>query len=170
MIVPRIGAILLLIAYGFAFASVARLMYVTASEGYGSWAGVAILIAPTAILGLASALLVLSRKPLGVRLAFPFCALLFVTAIITLLGAPPVGEFLDDYERAALARGVDVPEFLEQQGTTPQEYVDNEAGEVRSQGAIGAIVMIVVYAGTVIRGSRPRSKPAGPAKQAKAGA
>jgi hypothetical protein len=145
-------------------------MYVTASEGYGSWVGVALLLAPSAILGLASALLVLQRKPLGVRLALPFCAVLFVTAIITLVGAPPVGGFLDDYERAALARGVDVPEFLEQQGTTPEEYVDGEAGDVRSQGAIGAIALIVVYAGTVIRGSRQRSKASGTAKQAKAGA
>jgi hypothetical protein len=167
MIVPRIGALCVLIAYGFAAASLGRLMYVAASEGYGSWVGITLLIAPAAILGLASAMLVLWRKPLGVRLALPFCAILLVTAGWTFFEAPPVGGFLDDYQAAALARGVDVPPYLEARGTTPQEYVESQASDVRSQGAIGAIILLAVYAGTVLRGSRqakakaaqPRARP-----------
>ena len=72
MIVPRIGALCVLIAYGFAAASIARLMYVMASEGYSSWVGFTLFIVPAAMLGIVSALLVLMRKPLGVRLALPF--------------------------------------------------------------------------------------------------
>jgi len=159
MIIPRIGAVFLLIGYGFAVASVGRLMYVTAREGYTSWAAVAALLAPTGIAGLASALLVLWRKPLGARLVLPFCVLLLVTAAITFFDAPPVGRFLDDYERAALARGVDVPTYLEARGTTAAEYVAGEAGQVRSQGAIGALAAIVVYGATVLRGTRARSRP-----------
>jgi hypothetical protein len=156
VIIPRIGALCVLIAYGFAAASIGRLMYVVASEGYSSWLSVLLFVLPAAVLGLASALLVLMRKPLGVRLALPFVIVLSVTAVMTFLAAPPVGGFLDDYEQAALARGVDVPAFEEAQGTTPQEWVEKETGDVRSQGAVGAIVLVVIYVATVLRGSRPR--------------
>jgi hypothetical protein len=161
MIVPRIGALCLLIAYGFAAASVGRLMYVTASEGYTSWLAVLALIAPAAILGIASALLVLWRKPLGVRLARPLCIVLVITAVWTFFELPPVGRFLDDYQAAALARGVDVPPYLEARDVTPAEYVESQAKDVRSQGALGAIILVVLYGATVLRGSRkPKGKPA----------
>jgi hypothetical protein len=156
MIIPRIGAICLLIGYGFAVASVGRLMYVTAREGFSSWIPVALFLAPTAILGLASAILVLLRHPLGTRLALPFCVLLAATAVITFFGLPPVGQFLDDYEQAALARGVEVPPYLADQGTTPEEYVQDETKDVRTQGAVGALALVVVYVATVVRGSRDR--------------
>jgi len=162
MIVPRIGALCLLIAYGFAAASVGRLMYVTASEGYNSWLAVLAFIAPAAILGIASALLVLWRNPLGVRLAGPLCIVLVITAVMTFFELPPVGRFLDDYQTAALARGVDVPPYLEARDVTPAEYVESQANDVRSQGALGAIILVVLYGITVLRGSRkPKSKPAG---------
>jgi hypothetical protein len=161
MIVPRIGALLLLIAYGFAAASLGRVMYVTAREGYNSWLAVLALIAPAAILGIASALLVLWRKPLGVRLAVPLCIVLVLTAIITFFELPPVGGFLDDYQAAALERGVDVPPYLEARDVTPAEYVESKASDVRSQGALGAIIVVILYGITVLRGSRkPGARPA----------
>lgn len=156
MIIPRIGAICLLVGYGFAVASVGRLMYVTAREGYSGWAWVALFLAPTAILGLASAILVLKRHPLGIRLAGPFCILLVLTAIITFFQLPPVGAFLDDYERAAVARDIEVPPYLAEQGTTQAEYVESQTKDVRQQGAIGAIALAVVYFATVVRGGRAR--------------
>jgi membrane associated rhomboid family serine protease len=164
MIIPRIGAVFLLIGYGFAVAQVGRLMYVAASEGYSSWAGLALFLAPTAIVGLASALLVLWRRPLGYRLVMPFLVLLGVTAVFTFFELPPVGGFLNDYEQAALARGVEVPAYLAENGVTPEEYVADEAGDIRAQGALGAIAAGVVYFATTVRGSRAR------ASQAKAGA
>jgi hypothetical protein len=154
VIVPRIGALCVLIAYGFAAASIARLMYVVAREGYSSWAGVTLFILPAAILGLTSAFLVLLRKPLGVRLALPFVIVLAITAAMTFVGAPPVGGFLDDYEQAALARGVDVPAFEEAQGTTPEDWVEHQTSDVRTQGAVGALVLVIVYTATVLRGSQ----------------
>lgn len=156
MIVPRIGAIFLLIGFGFAVAQVGRLMYVAAREGYSSWFPVMLLLAPTAILGLASAILVLRRHPLGIRLAWPFCGLLVITAVITFLGLPPVGAFLDDYEQAALARGVTVPPYLAEQGMSPEEYVESETKDVRAQGAIGSIALALIYGATVARGGRAR--------------
>ena len=84
-------------------------------------------IAPAAILGIASALLVLWRKPLGVRLARPLCIVLVITAVWTFFELAPVGRFLDDYQAAAL----------------------------------GAIILVVLYGATVLRGSRkPKGKPA----------
>jgi len=160
MLIPRIGAVLLLVGYGFAVAQVGRLMYVVAREGHSSWVAVAIFLAPTGLLGLASALLVLGRKPLGVRLALPFCVLLAITAIMTFFEVPPVGGFLDDYEQASLSRGVDVPTYLEEKGTTPEEYIESETGDVRGQGALGSIAVLVIYVATVLRGSRTRPKQA----------
>lgn len=160
VLLPRIGAICLLIGFGFAVAQIGRLMYVTAREGYSSWVPVAIFLSPTIVLGLASAILVLTRKPLGTRLAAPFCVLLAITAAMTFFDAPPVGPFLDDYERAALARGVEVPPYLAESGTTPAEFVRSETNDVRSQGALGAIALIVVYLATVVRGSRARLQAA----------
>lgn len=156
MIIPRIGAICLLIGFGFAVSQVGRLMYVTAREGYSSWIPVALLLAPTAILGVASAILVLRRRSLGIRLALPFCGLLVITAVITFFGLPPVGQFLDDYERAAVARDVTVPPYLAEQGMTPEEYVASETKDVRTQGAIGALALALVYGATVVRGGRAR--------------
>jgi hypothetical protein len=160
MIIPRIGAIFLLIGYGFAVAQVGRLMYVSASEGYSSWIPVAVFLAPTAIVGMASALLVLWRKPLGYRLVIPFLALLVVTAFITFFQLPPVGAFLDDYEQAALARGVEVPEYRADNGVTPSEYVEDETGDIRAQGALGALAAGVIYGVATLRGSRTRAKGA----------
>jgi hypothetical protein len=156
MIVPRIGALLLLIAYGFGAAQIGRLMYVVASEGFGSWVGVALLIAPAALVGLPSAALVLFRKPLGLRLALPLCAILAATALITLLEVPPVAGFLDDYEAASLARGVELPPYQEAQGVTAAEFVDSEAGDVRFQGGLGALILVAVYFFTVVRRSGGR--------------
>ena len=156
MFIPRIGAICLLIGFGFAVAQVSRLMYVTAREGYSSWIPVALLLAPTAVLGIASAILVLRRHPLGIRLALPFCVLLVITAVMTFFSIPPVGGFLDDYERAALERGVTVPPYLAEKGTTPEEFVQSETKDVRSQGGIGAIALALVYGATVARGGRAR--------------
>ncbi|MCL4290426.1 MAG: hypothetical protein KJ051_09155 [Thermoleophilia bacterium] len=164
MLIPRIGAIFLLIGYGFALAQVGRLMYVVASEGFSSWAGVAILLVPVGALGLVSSLLVMWRKPLGVRLAWPFCALLVVVAVITFFELPPVGAFLDDYERASLERGVDVPPYQADRGVTEEEYIESQISDVRSQGALGSVAAVVVYGATVLRGSRSRPKQPKPAK------
>lgn len=166
MVIPRIGAIFLLIGYGFAISQVGRLLYVTAREGYESWIVVVAILVPIGVLGLASALLVLWRKPLGRTLGFPFCVLLGVVALMTFVSLPPFGGFLDDYERASLDRGVNVPRYLEEQGVTPEEYIEDQAGDVRSQGGLGAVAAIVVYAGTVLRGGSRRR----PATAAGAGA
>lgn len=169
MIVPRFGAILLLIGYGFAAATIGRLMYVTASEGYSSWLGIVLFILPVAALGLASAVLVLLRKPLGRILAFPFCVVLAITAIMTFLALPPVGGFLDDYEQATIARGVDVPPYYEAKGLDEIDYVESQTGDIRTQGGLGALIALGVYAYCVLRGGRPNAKRgaksgSGPAK------
>lgn len=158
MLIPRIGAIFLLIGFGFAISQLGRLLYVTAREGYSSWVPVVAFLVPVGILGFASALLVLFRKPLGVRLALPFCVLLAGVAVMTFFSLPPFGAFLDDYELASLERGVDVPTYLEERGTTPREYVEEQTGDVRSQGAIAALAAVLVYVATVLRGNTRRTK------------
>jgi hypothetical protein len=164
MVIPRLGAIFLLIGYGFAVSQIGRLMYVTAREGHESWIAVVLVLLPIGVLGLASALLVLWRKPLGRTLGFPFCVLLGIVAIMTFFTLPPFGGFLDDYEQASLDRGVNVPRYLEEQGVTPEQFIEDETNDVRAQGGLGAIVAIVVYAATVLRGGSRR--PSAPAPRA----
>jgi hypothetical protein len=161
VIVPRIGALALLIGSGFALATVGRLLMVTAGEGYGSWTPALLFLLPTATLGLLSGVLVLAGRPLGVSLAYPLCMLLAATAIVLFFELPPLDAFLRDYERAALERGVRVPDYLAEGGTTTAEYVADEVRGIRRQGALGAIAVVGLYAATVLRGGRPRPKTAG---------
>jgi hypothetical protein len=148
----------LLIGYGFALATVARLLYVTGSEGYRSWIGALLFLVPTGVIGLASALLVLARKPLGARLAYPFCVLLTATALVLLLEAPPLGTLLGDYEEARLRRGVTVPEYLAEGGTSPEAYAASDVDSIRLQGVLGSIAVAAVYGATVLRGARTRRR------------
>ncbi len=166
MLVPRIGAVILLIGLGFAFAQLAQLLYVVAVEGYSSWIGVLILVAPTGIVACTSAVLVLRRDPRGARLVWPLVALVTVTALITFLGLPPVGRFLDDYEEAALARGVDVPTYRSEQGWDEQRYIEQRTADVRSQGVLGAVGAVALYAVLVRAGTTRRRRTASPAQKA----
>lgn len=158
MIVPRIGALILLIAFGYGLALIGRLVYVTAREGYSSWIPLLAFLTPATVVGLASAGLVLRRHPLGARLVLPFSAVAAVTLVIVLLGGPPAGRFLADYERAALARGVEVPEYRAEQGWSPQRYIDYETGQIRTSGGLGALAAIAVFA-VLVRARGLRQRP-----------
>jgi hypothetical protein len=160
VLLPRIGALILLIGFGFALAELGELVYAVAVEGYSSWLVLLAFLAPTGIVAVASAVLVLRRHPLGARLAPVLLVLVVATSVITLLGLPPVGQFLDDYERAALARGVEVPTFEREAGLTPQEYVEQKARDVRAQGSVGAIGAVGLYAVLVRFSLRRRPKAA----------
>lgn len=163
MLVPRIGAIVLLIGLGFALAQLLQLLYVVAIEGYRSWIPVLVLVAPTAIVAVTSAILVLRRDPRGERLVWPLVALVVVSAAITFLGLPPVGRFLDDYEEAALARGVEVPTYRQEQGWDAQRYIEQRTADVRSQGVLGAVGAVALYALLVRAGSTRRRRAPSPA-------
>ena len=145
MLIPRLGALVLLVGFGFVLAQLSELAYVVAVEGYSSWLLLLAFLAPTALVALASAILVLRRHPLGARLAPAVLVLVALTAVVALVGAPPVGRFLHEYEAAALERGVEVPPFERQQGLSPREYVEQKARDVRTQGSIGAVAASAVY-------------------------
>jgi hypothetical protein len=161
VLLPRLGALVLLIGFGFALAELGELVYVVAVEGYTSWLVLLAFLAPTGIVAVASAVLVLRRHPLGVRLAPVLLVLVVVTSVITLLGLPPVGQFLDDYEQAALARGVEVPPFEQEEGLSEEEYVEQKARDVRAQGSVGAIGAVGLYV-VLVRFSL-RRRPRAPA-------
>lgn len=155
MLVPRIGALVLLVALGFGLAQVIQLVYVVAVEGYTSWLPLLGFLVPLGAVASASAVLVLRRRPLGARLVPLLVALTVITAVITFLGGPPVGRFLDDYEKAALARGVTVPQYRQEQGWDAERYVEQRTSDVRSQGVLGALFGVVVYA-VLVRARAPR--------------
>ena len=158
MLVPRIGALVLLVGLGFGLAQLVQLVYVVAVEGYRSWLPLVGFLLPLGGVAVLSAVLVLRRQPLGARLVPTLIALTVATAAITFLGAPPVGRFLDDYERAALARGVVVPQYRQEQGWDERRYVEQRSNDVRSQGVLGAVFGVVIYA--VLVRARPRRRRA----------
>lgn len=159
MLVPRLGALVLLVGLGFALAQTLGLAVVVASEGYESWIPALAVLAPAAALAAASAALVLARRPLGTRLVPAVAALVLTTGALAFVEAPPLGRFLEDYERAALARGVEVPEYRRDQGWTERRYVEERTEEFRSQGALGALAVVGVYAFLVRGRSRPARTP-----------
>ena len=160
MLVPRIGALVLLVGLGFGLAQVLQLVYVVAAEGYTSWLPVLGFLVPLGAVAVLSAVLVLKRQRLGARLAPLLVALTLVTAAITFFAWPPVGSFLDDYEEAALARGVTVPQYRQEQGWDEARYVEQRTKDVRSQGVLGAVFGVVLYAALVrARGRRGAGKP-----------
>lgn len=161
MLVPRAGALFLLVGLGFGLAQLLQLVYVVAAEGYASWLPVLGFLVPLGGIATASAVLVLRRHAVGRRLVPALVAVTVATALITFLGGPPVGRFLDDYERASLARGVTVPEYRRNQGWDAPRYVAQQTKDVRTQGVLGAIAGVVLYA-LLVRGARPprRARPA----------
>lgn len=161
MLVPRIGALVLLVGLGFGLAQLVQLVYVVAAEGYTSWLPVLGFLLPLGGVATVSAVLVLKRHALGRRLIPALVVITVATALITFLGAPPVGGFLDDYEQASLARGVTVPEYRRNQGWDAARYVAQQTKDVRTQGVLGAIAGVVLYA-LLVRGARAprRTRPA----------
>lgn len=168
MIIPRLGAIILLGGFGYAFVTYAQLAYVTGVEGYTSWAWVLLFLLPSGILGLTSALWVLRRDKRGRRLAMPFAIVTIVSAFLALAGAPPVGGFLDDYKAASLERGVTVPPYERNEGLTEEEYINARASDLKLTGSLTAIGTAAIYVVMARRGPRkPKravtARPAAPA-------
>ncbi|MFQ5426090.1 MAG: hypothetical protein ACE5EV_03310 [Gaiellales bacterium] len=145
MIIPRLGAAILLGAFSYAFVSYGRIAYTTGVEGFTSWLWVLLLMLPAGILGTASAVLVLRRDPRGLPLIKPFLVVTLVSSLLALASAPPVGAFLDDYKTASLARGLTIPPYERSQGVTVEEYADQLAGDLKLQGTVAAIGAAVLY-------------------------
>ena len=168
MIIPRVGALILLGGFGYAFVTYARLAYITGVEGYTSWAWVLLFLLPSGILGVASAILVLRRDDRGRRLVMPFAVVTTVSALLSLAGAPPVGGFLDDYKAASLERGVTVPPYERNEGLSEEEYIDSQANDLKLTGSLTAIGTAAIYAFMARRGQRKpkQSAAAQPAARA----
>ena len=164
MLIPRIGAIILLGGLGFAAAQVLQLMYVVGIEGHMSWAPVLGFVAPATIIATASAVLVLMRRQLGAKLVPAVLIVVFLTAVLTFFAVPPVGQFLDDYEAASLARGVEVPQYYAEQGFDEARYVEHRVADVRTQGTLGALTAVGLYAILVRTRFRRRPAMTGPAQ------
>lgn len=156
--VPRIGAVVLLIGFGFGVATFARTAFVVGREGYTSWLWMLLFLLPTAAVGVGSAVLVLRRQDLGLRLAVPFAAMALMSAIVAFVGGAPVGGFLDDYEAARLERGLTVPPYEAEKGMTQAEYADSLVGDLKVQ-ALYYLAAVVAYI-VLIRWGRVPPRPA----------
>jgi hypothetical protein len=108
--------------------------------GSNSWVGALVLTVPTALLGLAAALLVVARRRSGLVAAYAFAATVAVSAVISVTNAPPVRPFLDDWQRV-----------------TVDPRAADHAGELRLNSAIGAVFAATALV-LVARRRRPRSE------------
>ena len=169
MLLPRIGALLVLGGFAYGLAIFGRMAFVTAVEGFWSWAWMLVFLAPSTVLGVAAAILILRRHALGRALTAPFMAITVVTGLWAIGSAPPVGSFVDDYETASLIRGIEVPPFEASQGLTAVEYAEKLAGDFKLQGALIAMGAAVAFFVMVRRGAifvrRSRDDRAGTGQQ-----
>jgi hypothetical protein len=107
--------------------------------GSDSWIGALVLTLPTAIVGLAAAALVASRRRAGLAAAYAFAALVAVCVVLSVTHSPPVRPFMDDWQRVTVdPRGAD------------------HAEELRINSAIGAVVAATALL-LVARRRRPRA-------------
>ncbi|MGI9657474.1 MAG: hypothetical protein ACR2OD_01090 [Gaiellaceae bacterium] len=153
MLLPRLGALIVLGGFAYGLAIYGRMAWVTGVEGFFSWAWMILFLAPSTVLGVAAAILVLRRHPLGKLLTTPFVIVTVLTGLLAVGNAPPVGSFLDDYEAASLIRGLDVPPFEASQGLTTIEYAEKLAGDFRLQGALIAMGAAIAFYVMVRRGA-----------------
>jgi hypothetical protein len=108
--------------------------------GGNSWIGALALTLPTALVGLAAALLVLRRHGAALAAAYAFAVLVAASSLISITNVAPVRPFLDDWQRVS---------------TDPRAA--DHADELRINSAIGA----VAAAGgllLVARRRRPRTR------------
>jgi len=91
-------------------------------SGSNSWIGALAFTVPTALVGLAAALLVLRRHAAAFIAASAFAALVAISAVISLADVPPVGPFLGDWEQV-----------------TADPRAAHHADELRINSAIGAV-------------------------------
>jgi hypothetical protein len=108
--------------------------------GSNSWIGALALTVPTALVGLAAALLVLRRHRAALVAAYAFAALVALSAVISVANVAPVRPFLDDWERV-----------------TADPRAAQHADERRINSAIGAVAAAVALL-VVARRRRPRSR------------
>jgi amino acid transporter len=103
-----------------------------ARSGSESWIGALLLTVPTAIVGLAAAMLVLRRHRGAPAAAYAFAALVAVSSVLSIGDLPPVRPFMDDWQRV-----------------TADPRATDHAGELRMNsalGALGAAAALVVVA------------------------
>ena len=106
--------------------------------GSRTWIGALALTLPTALAGLAAALLVLARHRAGLAAACSFAVLVALSAVISVGNAPPVRPFLDDWKHV-----------------TADPRAAHHADERRINSAVGAVAAAAALL-VVARRRRPR--------------
>ncbi|HET6172799.1 MAG TPA: hypothetical protein VFD90_09340 [Gaiellales bacterium] len=139
----RLAALSILLAM-VASLPVATDLWNTNGHGGRAFWTYAIFLAPTALVAIASTVLVLLRRPAGARLIVPLAVLVTVTALWTVLDLPPVAGAFSGY-RTAVAHGYETAGC----GRAFAACADDRAGELRLNYTAGAVVLMAVYAWAV---------------------
>lgn len=112
-----------------------------------------VFLAPTAAVALASAVLVLRRSPLGVRLAKLLALMVVATALVMGLSLPPAGGVFSGYHQA-VASGIDVAGC---NGRSATACASDHAREIRVNYTAGALLLTAAYLWAVT-GWEPRRR------------
>jgi hypothetical protein len=107
--------------------------------GSNSWIGALALTLPTALVGLAAALLVLRRHRTALAAAYAFAALVAASSVISITNVTPVRPFLEDWQRV-----------------TTDPRAAHHADERRINSAIGAVAAAAALL-VVAQRRRPRT-------------
>jgi hypothetical protein len=150
----RLAALTMLLAMIMALPMAADLIALNGKVGSSTrWA--ALVLAPSALLAAASCVLVLARRPVGVRLAAPLAVLVAVTAVVTLAGLGPMGGLLNGYEQG-IRHGYEANGCA---GRTLAACASDHTSEARLNFSLGAVALSLAYLAAVT-GWTPR-RPGG---------
>ena len=140
----RLAAASMLLAMLMSLPMAADLVALNDRVGHGiRWPALA--LAPSALVAVASCVLVLARRPLGARLALPLAVLVGATAVATLLGAGPTGDLLNGYQQG-IRHGYETAGCS---GRTLAACASDHTGEVRLNFSLGALALALGYLAAV---------------------
>ena len=149
----RMAALVVLAAMAASIPLAARLHGDLEKVGSNALVPFLLLLAPTAVVALASTALVLRRSPLGVRLVRLLALMVVATAIVTAVPLPPASGVFSGYHQA-VATGVDVAGCG---GRSAGTCASDHAWEVRVNYTAGALLLTAAYLWAVT-GWEPRRR------------
>jgi hypothetical protein len=109
--------------------------------GSHAWLWFFLFLAPTAAVALVSCLLVLARRPAGIRLGLVLVAMVAVTALVVVSDLPPVAGEFRQYRQSVRA-GHDTGGCT---GRTLAACANDHSAEIRLYYAFGAVVLTGGY-------------------------
>lgn len=137
----RLAALTMLAAMAASLPLAVDLAGLGRQTGSRAWLWFFLFLAPTAAAALASCLMVLTRRPAGIRLGLVVAAMVAVTALVVVADLPPAAGEFRQYRQAVRA-GQDSGGCA---GRTLAACANDHSAEIRLYYSFGALVLTGAY-------------------------